>query len=287
MCIVAVKYFPKTGWVGIKNRDRNYKPTVRIRQSFRSDIERLYIWDEITKYTEGLNEFGVCILNASVTINLDESEGDFGKSNQDYYSNDGKHIRTALLQKNPKNALDKLIELKLPGNTLIFDTTDAYILEATFKNGEFKHKYKKLDKDEIGARTNHGIFFPFAGYKKKGDKHQRKNRTSSEERLQQTIENLKKIDNPNDMLEAISKTPNRSPQKNTLRLDTKRKAMRTTGQLMLIPEERTLYYRPIWCNVDFNFEKLDSAKTKTFFQLLSAREIHLHKVANYLSKNRH
>jgi len=54
MCIVALKYFTDGGWVGVKNRDRNYKPNIRIRQSFRDDVERLYIWDDKTKYTEGI-----------------------------------------------------------------------------------------------------------------------------------------------------------------------------------------------------------------------------------------
>ena len=46
MCIVAVKYFPETGWVGVKNRDRNYQPVIKIKQSFRNDIERMYILDD-------------------------------------------------------------------------------------------------------------------------------------------------------------------------------------------------------------------------------------------------
>ena len=65
MCVIAAKYFPNKGWVGVKNRDRTYYPSINIRKSMKDGIERLYIWDENTRYTEGLNEHGICILNAS------------------------------------------------------------------------------------------------------------------------------------------------------------------------------------------------------------------------------
>ena len=79
MCVIAIRFFKDIGWVGVKNRDRNYRPTVHIKQSFRNNVERLYIWDEKTKYTEGLNEFGVSILSAAVAVKDDEKEGDSKK----------------------------------------------------------------------------------------------------------------------------------------------------------------------------------------------------------------
>jgi hypothetical protein len=49
--------------------------------------------------------------------------------------------------------------------------------------------------------------------------------------------------------------------------------MVTTGQLMLTPSEMLLSYRPVWCEIDFDFGKLDSQKSKTFFQIVSARKL--------------
>ena len=32
MCVVIAKYFSGTGWVGVKNRDRNYVPDLSFRK---------------------------------------------------------------------------------------------------------------------------------------------------------------------------------------------------------------------------------------------------------------
>lgn len=76
MCVIAVKYFEDIGWVGAKNRDRNYQPKVNIVQSNRTGVQRLYIDDALTRYTEGLNEYGVCILSAALSVKNDEKEAE-------------------------------------------------------------------------------------------------------------------------------------------------------------------------------------------------------------------
>lgn len=32
MCIIVAKYFDKVGWVGVKNRDRNYVPEISFKR---------------------------------------------------------------------------------------------------------------------------------------------------------------------------------------------------------------------------------------------------------------
>ena len=76
MCVIAAKYFKDYGWVGVKNRDRTYKPNILIKKSHRDNIDRIYIWDENTRYTEGLNENGTSILNASFGRNSDYGKGE-------------------------------------------------------------------------------------------------------------------------------------------------------------------------------------------------------------------
>ncbi len=273
MCIVALKHFPNTGWIGVKNRDRNYKPSIRMVQSFREDIERLYLYDLNTKYAEGLNEFGISILSASVNTRHDEQEAAIssGKpSNKPFYSPDGKMVRKALLEKTLKSALEKCIELKLPGNTIVFDQNTAYLLEGALnveKGNKYEHEYHEISKDKVAVRTNHGIWIPWAGYK------EGKPSESSQSRMNMGLENIQKAEGPEDMLKAISSTPNKDPQLNVLRIDERRGEMRTTGQIMIIPSKLTLYYRPIYCEIEFDFNKLDSVETKTFFQIMSARDI--------------
>lgn len=275
MCIVAAKYFPNIGWVGIKNRDRNYRPVIRIRKSTRGGIERLYIWDEKTKYSDGLNEYGVCIISASVLNKKDEKEGHqrTGVSQRDDGSPDGRKLRTALLEKTPEAAMKYLIDNELPGNTLIFNKDKCYLLEAYHEERGrklYSHKEKLIPKTEIVARTNHGVWLPDSGYLKGGDGDNVKKRKSSENRMAVTLKALKGITNHREMLKAISDTSNSDPQMNPLRCqkETGKTIMKTTGQILLLPHTKFLYYNPIWSGLKFEPEKLKVSNTKTRFSNL-------------------
>jgi len=281
MCIVALKHFPNTGWVGVKNRDRNYKPLIYIKQSIRKNIERIYLWDDITKYTEGMNEYGVCILSAAVATKSDEKEGAKSRDDSDttFYSSDGKRIRTALFEKTPEKAIECLEKSQLPGTTIVFNAGVAYLIEAGFKSSgrdeeEYFFKCRHIDKSETAVRTNHGIWLSWLGYQPSDeDEEQQMSRDSSESRLEQVRKDILTIKEPHKMLDCLSNTDKENPQMNPLRMDERKNSLRTTGQLMLVPSELTLYYRPIWCEILFNFGKLDSTKTKTYFQILSARGV--------------
>jgi len=50
MCVIVAKYFEGTGWVGVKNRDRNYVPDLSFRKKQNKNTETLYFWDDITQY---------------------------------------------------------------------------------------------------------------------------------------------------------------------------------------------------------------------------------------------
>jgi len=282
MCVVALKYFDKIGWVGVKNRDRNYKPTILIRQSHKDDIERLYIWDEKTKYTEGINEFGTSILSSATAVKNDEKEGDKenkGDVDEVFYSPDGKVVRTALLEKNIYDSVHVLVNKHIIGNTIVFNKNKAFLIEAAFKDKNddtsYEYRIKEIDKDNTITRTNHGLFLKWMGYQyNKNDEHENNARISSETRLKKVREDIKNVKIYDKMLDCISDTSNINPQLNPLRIDNSRtKVLKTTGQLMIIPNEMTLYYRPIFCKVSFDFNKLDNPKSKTYFQILSSRKI--------------
>lgn len=286
MCVIAVKYFEDTGWVGIKNRDRNYKPSIRIRQLMRKGIERLVIWDDVTKYTEGVNEFGVCILNAATDVKKDEKIGvDTAKSKKpkrgdpNFYAPDGLRIRNALLKRTPEAALKELIKDELRGSTLIFNEDECYLLEGMHEERgreEWVHKVQKIKKDETVVRTNHGILIDWAGYPKNSDdEHIMNSRKSSEERLIVARNDILKVTDPTKMMDAASSTKNSNPQMNPLRIEKRhgRKILRTTGQIMLVPKERTLHYRPIWGDVDFDDGINNDIKSKTNFEIVSSKKL--------------
>lgn len=284
MCVVACKYIADLGWVIAKNRDRNYKPVIRIRKSFRRDIERLYIWDERTKYTEGINEFGVAIISASVTVKEDEAEGAVAVKNKKlekqvqiknrtYYAPDGIRIRTALFEKTAADAARKLIELEIPGNTIVADKERCFLIEGAFvENDEYVYKVVEVPKEKIAVRTNHGIFLPWTGYSREIPDQVEK-RESSEQRYEKVVAGVKSAKTFDELLSSLSDTSDENPQLNPVRVDPAKNAMRTTGQIILVPSEHTLHYRSIWCETLFDLDKLNTENEKTFFEIVSTRKL--------------
>lgn len=284
MCVVVAKHLPEYGWVIAKNRDRNYKPVVSIKQSNRNGVQRLYMQDDKTRYTEGVNEYGVAILSASIMVKKDEKEGAAAgsddQSERTYYAPDGYRIRTALFKKTAKSALNTLISMQIPGNTLIADDNDCYILEGAFRdyhgpNKKYEYRFKKLKKTDVAVRTNHGIDLPWAGYQDNRDNpHEKASRKSSLNRLRIVLKQMKSIKTPEDMFQVLSSRPEKDPQMNPIRLDDRRRSMKTTGQLLVIPKERTLHYRPTYSEISLkNYNNINSGKNKTFFEVISSRKL--------------
>ena len=281
MCVIAIKHLPEFGWVAGKNRDRAYRPKINIKQSFRRGVERCLLWDEDTKWSEGVNEHGVAILNTTMKVVKDEKEGDKSKKpSGTFYSPSGKAIRTALYEKTVKKALQSLIDNKTEGFAVVFSESEAYLLEApTFvdkPDAPYSYKTIKLDKSKTYVRTNHGVLFPDAGYPVESDDEKLSaSRKSSESRYEITHRVMNKVKEPLDILRALSQHKEKNLQMNPLRTTTRhgKSVMVTTGQLLIVPKDNTLHYRPLWCDLDFNFAKLDSDSTNTYFEVISSRHL--------------
>lgn len=289
MCVVAVKYFDGVGFVGSKNRDRNYLPSIQIVQSNRTGVQRLYIDDLKSRYTEGLNEFGLCILSASLSVKSDEKEADkvdaYQRKRNDpgFMSPDGKTIRDALLLKSPIKAINLLVQKELAGCTIVFNSDECYLLEGGFtvkkedatKENPREYIYKVVKVKDMIVRTNHGILIPELGYDSNAEdpyfKHSRK---SSEMRLKYAKASVAKNENALDMLDAISVSPDKDTFMNPVRTgDPAKGDMVTTGQLMLVPKDRTLHYRPLFSEVQFKYSKLNGPEAKTFFEIISSKKL--------------
>lgn len=294
MCTVALKKFKDVGWIGCKNRDRNYKCEIEIVQSNRDDIQRLYIDDKTSRWTEGLNEYGISILSASFSVKSDEKEGDkvvskrkANRRESNYYAPDGKTVRTALLEKDIKKALQILIDRELAGATFVFNDKDAYLLEGGFtvrkedaskdNPREYIHKVYKLKDDDVIVRTNHGILLKQLGYKEDPeDEYYARARKSSERRYEIALNSVKKLssDDPTEMINAIAVSPDKDPFMNPVRRgDTSKGEMVTTGQLLINPSEKTLHYRPIYSKLTFEYDKLNHVEAKTFFEVISSKKL--------------
>jgi len=326
MCVLAVKYLPEYGWVGCKNRDRNYKPTIKLIQSTRDGIEAVFIRDSVTKYSEGVNEYGIGILNTATSVKNDESaaavahrwERQRKKSDGTYVSPDGVVLRRALRCTTVKEALQVLIDARMTGHTAVFDEKECYILEGgrseedfeknmaaseadpthEWSKMDYQYKVKKIDQKDCLVRTNHGHFMPWLGYQSDDLNFDFvKSRESSEFRHTTVIRLLKDVTTPSGMFAAISNLDDKNSQMNPVRLGgyNNKKILKTTGQLMIIPKERRLIYRPIWCNIDqsTNMDRISGQKTSTFadtqsFSVPNNRKSVLEHVSQYqINNNEH
>ena len=280
MCVVTAKYFSDTGWVLAKNRDRNYEPTIKMVQKKDGGVERLYLFDMQTGYSEGVNEFGIAIVSAATAVKADEKEVKEKKAKANGTSKDGKRIRHALLQKTAKGALDDLIASKIPGNTYITDGKVCYLLESGYGNeedreeGNYHHKVLKLDKNKTYVRTNHGIMLPQLGYQLNVD-HMRAKRVSSDSRYDIALQHATKAKDPQELLNSLGVTPKSDPQMNPIRLKkNKAEDMLTTGQILIIPSQHTLTYRPTLSEVELdNYNKINGVASNTYFEIISNRQL--------------
>jgi hypothetical protein len=273
MCIIVAKYFPGTGWAGAKNRDRKYTPTLDFIIEDVGDVERCMMHDQVTGYKEGINSHGVSILNTSLDVLEDEPDVESGAAKT---SPDGQLIAKALTEKTPQDAVRVLIKGKLVGCTIVFDQETLYLIEASDQDGTRPYRYvvKQIPQDQLVARTNHGLWLEWASFQRnKNDPEQTRDRISSEARLlqaQQVVENARE---PMDLVDGMCQVNVDNPQLNIMRTSTGADQFRTTSQQLCIPQERTLYCRPVSSNLQFDFWKLNQPKRNTWVEILSNREL--------------
>lgn len=279
MCVVAAKWFDGHGWIGVKNRDRNYIPNISFKRENHDGVEVMLFWDDITRYCEGINSGGVCILSASLMVKDDEKEITTRAKTP---SKDGAKVRRALRYPTVKAAARSCIEQKLPGNTLIFDRDTCYLLEGCWKPGgyrnrEYDHVIKEVPKDKNVVRTNHGIWLPWAGYQRSDDRNQTMSRISSESRLLIAQHVVDEAQDPEEMIDGLIDSYVADPQLNAFRTTTDRKKMRTTAQIMIEPHENTMFVRPVQSHLTFNFWELNHPKHHLWVELLSNRILYQHR----------
>jgi hypothetical protein len=277
MCIVIGKYFENIGWVGLKNRDRNYIPEITFKKKVSNGTEILYFWDNVTQYCEGLNSAGIGVLSASLMVFDDEKEIEV-RTNEP--SKDGKKIKKSLTNTSVKEVVRSLVEQKLPGNTLVFDRETMVLIEGCWKPGgyadrEYACKVREIPKDQIVVRTNHGIWLEWSGYQRDKSEGETLSRISSESRRMIAEFVADKAGTPEDILDGLTLNFTGDGQLNALRTSTKKKKMRTTSQIMIIPKEKTMYVRPVQSNMSFNFWALNNPKQQTWVEVLSNRILYM------------
>lgn len=232
-CIIVSKKFDND-MVLAKNRDRAYKPLIEVVHTFINGVEVVYLHDVTTDWSEGMNEYGIGIVNSSLMVGFDEKEKQIiGKTGKK--SEDGLRIRYALGQKSIKEAVKAVVlhDGGVKGHTFLADPNTLITIEMTSKH---KPVIKKQNPSKIYVRTNHGLAHPDAGYTQGPDY------KSSVVRRASAREIINGVKDWNDELKALRTNRFSHNNPNNMSRDTEK--MKTTSQMQLNLSKRifTLNY---------------------------------------------
>lgn len=145
-----------------KNRDRPYKPEIEIIRRMVNGVEVALFHDTTTGWVEGINEFGIGLINTALMVGHDEKEKQI-VSKSGKKSNDGPRVSMALGQKNLKDTVKSAVTYEggIKGHTFIANKKAGFVIENTSKH---KYDIKDMNMEDVTVRTNHGHTYPDAGY---------------------------------------------------------------------------------------------------------------------------
>lgn len=234
-----------------KNRDRKYDPTVEIVHEIVNGVELVFLHDTITDWSEGMNEYGIGIVNASLLVEADEKEGTVDNDKKGTIpSADGLKIRTALSYPRLSQSIRSVISfvgndpknVGVKGHTIIGNGGHVFNIEMTRKHLPI---ISEIGSDEIFVRTNHGIGYPETGYTS-GVK-----RASSVSRMNLAKDALSLVKSVDQILPALEKQYNKDPFMNPYRTDNPYD-MNTTGQVMMNLTTKEFHFRYDTAHSKFN-----------------------------------
>ncbi len=162
MCVIVSKEVDNK-FILAKNRDRAYEPVIEIVHEILDGVEVAYLHDVTTDWSEGLNEFGIGIVNSALMVGRDEYEKKIVKKSGKP-SKDGIKIRKSLSQKTLKSALKYALKFNggIKGHTFVSSPLHMVSIEVTSKHNP--HVELQNAENPI-VRTNHGHIFTDAGYR--------------------------------------------------------------------------------------------------------------------------
>ena len=241
MCIISYLSFNDNIYLA-KNRDRYYITPIKLVRDYMNGTEILYIHDIKSGWIEGINEYGISLINSVLPVTREEivlkskESKVFGKESS---SSDGAIILKALSQCRIQDALTILLKCNchgkgagLFGHTILSDGEYTISIEYTSKSIPIIKSINNLY-----VRTNHTIDLSY----KKGGYHPNKNRgsyISSIKRLNYIKNKLVKITHPDDILDIMSFTDYQNPCSSPYRIGKRcdhifHYGFATTSQLLL------------------------------------------------------
>ena len=236
-CIAIASLFGNDMIIG-KNRDRNYNPNLKVvRELTGYGVELCYVVDEDTDWSEGMNSYGIGIVNSALFVKRDEKDFDKSKKKK-AMSKDGARIREALAKTTLHDVVKSLVSYHggIKGHTLVGDGKKLVIIENTSRVKPVV-KIKDLSKEPI-VRTNHGIEHTEQGYQRGADK------LSSELRLMNALNVLHQTPHYKELFPAFyNHKQDKGPKYDLVRAQNK---LWTSSQLLmnLNKKEMILYLVP-------------------------------------------
>jgi hypothetical protein len=163
-CIIVSKEV-NDKFILAKNRDRAYKPVLEVVHTILNGVEVVYLHDVTTDWSEGMNEFGIGLVNSALMVGHDEAEKKIVKK-KGKPSKDGARIREVLTKKNLKDAVKVVVGKNgdnsgVKGHTFISSPKYMISVEQTSKH---KPHLTLQNIEHPIVRTNHGHVFSDAGY---------------------------------------------------------------------------------------------------------------------------
>lgn len=162
MCVIVSKEVDNK-FILAKNRDRAYEPVIEVIHEILDGVEVAYLHDVTTDWSEGLNEYGIGLVNSALMVGRDEFEKKLVKKSGKP-SKDGIKIRKTLTQKTLKSAIKMALKFNggIKGHTFISSPLHMVSIESTSKHNP--HVELQNSENPI-VRTNHGHVFTDAGYR--------------------------------------------------------------------------------------------------------------------------
>jgi hypothetical protein len=220
-CIIVRKKLGDT-IILAKNRDRPYKPKLEVVHELINGVEVVHLHDIVTDWSEGMNQYGVGVVNTALLVYYDEQEYHL-ISKKGKKPKDGMILREALGQRTLKDTIKTAIKYMggIAGHTF-FSTPDKIISLETTPKHPFKLKQHPIENQIV--RTNHGDETD-AGYKGGPNLKSSRIRKASAEKI------MNHIDDPKNILDALRK--DFFEVDSNLNMNRKTKNMLTSSQVLL------------------------------------------------------
>ena len=209
MCVIVAKKSSlqgsnKKNWFLYKIRDRAYDPKYNLEVKNKGGVETLFLTDQDTAWSEGVNSNGIMVVSAALDNHSDLDDNGSGSSSNSAVAGQvekTKALRDAISSKSIDEAVNILTKNRFIGSSFISDGDRLIILEIyvnddsynreinkiiKLKGKDYLEKMKIVDqvykimegitdedyditskeikKDFLVVRTNHGKLLPDAGY---------------------------------------------------------------------------------------------------------------------------